>query len=171
MKVFKILLLTLLISCQGTKKNEVQSTEVEKKHSQTAIKERDINMLNQYSHTYVPMKIDFSDNDTLNSFDLDYIFNSKKYEDKKELKDGISSIFLLKLYLHHIKDHNQGFDLLSMRKKEAKYLIDYFLKSNGKDSTEEFINTAYPYNVLKDKGVNNKEIEKIINDIKIETEE
>lgn len=169
MKIILITLLTSLLSCCQEAKKDGLPTLNDKNAKKTILKkERDINMLRNYSHTYTPEKIDFSDNDTLNSFDLDYIFNSEQYRSQKKLKDDISNIFLLKLYLHHLKNHNQGFDLLSMRKKEAKYMIDYYLFSNNKDTTAEFINTAYPFTSLDGKDIGNKEIRDLVKEIQIE---
>lgn len=131
-------------------------------------KERDILILKKYAQNYSTDKIDLSQNDSLNEFDLDFIFNDDTYIEEKEFKDYISNTILLKQYLFHLKKSNQGYDLMSMRKGQVKFMIDYFLKSNELDTNVEFLNSGYPYEILNKKKDINSDIKNIIEEIEKE---
>lgn len=76
-------------------------------------------------------------------------------------------MFLLKLYLFHLKKSHHGYDLLSMRKGQAQFIIDYFIKSNNIESGIEMLNSGYPYILLsKSKQRKGKEIQDLIKKIK-----
>lgn len=125
---------------------------------------RNINDLISFAYEYKPSAINLSKNEGLNSFDIDYIFNSAEYKDKKNDKDDITNIILLKQYLFHLKNSHQGFDLLSMRKGQAKNLIDYFLQQNNIQN-QEFVNSGYPYILLSEKETDNTVINNVILEI------
>lgn len=161
---FYILFLLVLYSCNGKvadEKNVITEEEV-------ITKERDILKFKNYVQNYSTDKIDLSQNDSLNEFDLNFIFNDDIYIEEKELKDYISNTILLKQYLFHLKKSNQGYDLMSMRKGQAKFIIDYFLKSNQLDTNIEFLNSGYPYEILSKKDKINMDIKNIIEEIEKE---
>lgn len=156
--------LLVLYSCNGKvadEKNVITEEEV-------ITKERDILKFKNYVQNYSTDKIDLSQNDSLNEFDLNFIFNDDIYIEEKELKDYISNTILLKQYLFHLKKSNQGYDLMSMRKGQAKFIIDYFLKSNQLDTNIEFLNSGYPYEILSKKDKINMDIKNIIEEIEKE---
>lgn len=124
--------------------------------------------LKNYARNYNANKIDLSQNDSLNHFDLKFIFNDDIYSEKKEIKDYISNTILLKQYLFHLKNSNQGYDLMSMKKGQAKFIIDYFFKSNKLDTNIEFLNSGYPYEILDKEENINIDIKHIIEEIKKE---
>ncbi|MHA3786609.1 hypothetical protein ACX0HA_00250 [Flavobacterium hauense] len=132
----------------------IHAKEVDSKDT-IATLNRDINDLKAYALRYEPISIDFSENDTLNMFDLEYIYSRR---DKESIghNDDIANIMLLKLYLSHLKKYHQGYDLISMRRGQAKYIIDYYVKLNGIDTTVEMYNTGHIYKTIKTKKNNSR---------------
>ncbi|QMU64853.1 MAG: hypothetical protein GKR88_11495 [Flavobacteriaceae bacterium] len=120
------------------------------------------------SKNYVPNQIDLSEIDFLENFNIASIFNDKKNDKSK--KDLIVNYLFLKQYLYHLKKANQGYNLYSMKKGKAKFLIEYFLQSNNiAEHSEGFINSAVAYNVLKkDKSITNSDILSLISKIEAE---
>lgn len=161
---FYILLLLVLYSCNGKVADEKKAIIIE----EVITEERNILKLKDYAQNYNANKIDLSQNDSLNEFDLNFTFNDDIYIEEKELKDYISNTILLKQYLFHLKKSNQGYDLMSMRKGQAKFIIDYFLKSNQLDTNIEFLNSVYPYEILRKKDKINMDIKNIIEEIEKE---
>lgn len=127
---------------------------------------RNVVDLKTYALRYEPKTIDFSVNDTLNAFDLKYIY-SKYDKESIEQNDEITNILLLKLYLSHLKDYHQGYDLLSMRRGQAKYIIEYYFQSNGIDTTAEMYNTGSVYEIVKAKK-NSITVNKLLRNIERE---
>jgi hypothetical protein len=129
---------------------------------------KSIESLRQFAYKYEPSKIDFSANKQLDSFDINFILNSKDHSDHGTLKDDITNILLLKQYLFHLTKYKQGYDLLAMRKGQAKYIIDYFLNNNNLKN-QEFVNSGQPYIILKKKNIRNELIKELL--LKIERQE
>ena len=165
MRLFGYIILVILItSCYKNKK----ANDVEKKQDIEQIKNKNIDDLEKKVLNYVPTDIDISRLDLLENFDIKYIFNNDEYSDNKKYK--ISSLILLKYYLYHLKNCNQGYDIKQMRNKNAKIVIDYFLDKNNVDLSKEFINSSVAFNILKkDKSITDKDILKIISEIKHES--
>jgi len=113
------------------------------------MKEKNIDSLKSFAINFSLSKIDLNEHIELNKFDINFILNSNEYEKENILKDKVLNLILCKLYLYHIENYHQGYDLLSMRKNEAKYLIDYFMVSHKIDKNKiEFLNSARPYDLL-----------------------
>lgn len=110
---------------------------------------------------YQPNEIDFSKNATLNEFDLEYIFTGEELKNQDSLRNEIANILLLKQYLFHLSNHNQGFDLLSMRKGQAKFVIDYFLSKHNIDMDAEMVNSGLPYEILKGDSIQSKQVQEL----------
>lgn len=160
MNIYKTImygLIYLLIGCTSNKKNEfkpILKYKTEKEYSQdkdTSLLFKD-DKLKKFALTYESESIDVSKdiNDTLELFldgniHADYIIDSL-YE--------ISKIILLKSYLYHLKRANQGYDLYTMRKGKAKYLIDIYLNRNNIDTIGEFLNSGIVWKLEKEKKNN-----------------
>lgn len=140
-------------------------------HNTRTIQKQDLNKniydLEKYSRHYQPSKIDFSDNKKLNAFDLRYIY-SKELDKEDSLRNEIADILLLKQYLFHLSNCNQGYDLLSMIKGQAKFIIDYFLTKHNLIIGLEMLNSGHPYTILKMNKNQSKEVNDLCKKIEIE---
>lgn len=83
-------------------------------------------------------------------------------------KDFVVNVILLKLYLYHLKRANQGYNLITMRNGNAKFIIDYFFKENSISTDEEFVNSAVAYNLMKKDTLNSAIINELMNSIESE---
>lgn len=127
-----------------------------------------INELLLDTKEYKPSTVDLSKEEFLNDYDIESILEANDNSESK--KDLIVNLILLKQYLYHLRNSNQGYDLKSMMKNNAKPIIDYFLKRNEIDSSLEFINSAVAYNILKkDKSITNRDLMGLI--VKIDNED
>lgn len=161
-KFLILLFVCFLISCQKNNKTvEKAKSEIMSSSKQENLI-KDILKFDKYASSYEPNKIDFSDNKDLNNFDLNFIYNNDEYKNEEMLKQHITNVLLLKQYLFHLTNYNQGYNLLTMRNAQAKFIINYFLDSNKISSEKEFINSGYPYELLKDKKITDKEIAELI---------
>lgn len=143
-------------------------TPEEKSQSKGAviILSRNVHDLKAYALDYKPTEIDFSENDTLNMFDLKYIY-SRRDKESIEYNNDIANIMLLKLYLSHLKNYHQGYDLISMRRGQVKYIIDYYFQTNKIDTISEMYNTGSVYEIVKAKK-NSITVNKLLRNIERE---
>ncbi len=160
----KYLIIAIMLMCFTACQNKA-SVDHPKQVKDTQLN-RSLQNFQDFVYNYHPAEIDLSKNKGLSNFDIDYIFNSAQYKDQVAEKNNIAAIVLLKQYLFHLKNYHQGYDLLSMRKGQAKYLIDYFLKIEHIEN-KEFVNSGEPYR-LGQKTQNNKYISSLIREIKRE---
>lgn len=154
-----ILLVLTFFSCKEEKKEVIS----QKEESIVVQKNKDLDSLLSVVDTFVPNKIDLSEYEFLDNFDIDFILKNQEFS--KDKKDKVVNVLLLKEYLFHLRNSNQGYDLKSMMKGNSESIINYFLENNGIDASQEFINSAVAFNILKEKNVIDKDVQNIIVDI------
>lgn len=160
----KIVLLLCIVFLAGCQKEQ----KVEQKQEKSKLN-RDIIQLKYFASSYQPKEINISKNTDLQGFDMEYIFSDKSYLELKNLKDEIVTVILLKQYLYHISNAHQGYDLLQMRKGQAKYIIDYYIKAYKIEPNTEMLNSGYIYDQISStKKTYRSEITDLIAKIKIE---
>lgn len=152
-----LLIALFLISAVGCQK---QAAEESPQGIKDTHLNRSLQDFKRFADEYQPSEIDISKNESLSRFDVAYILESG------EEVDDIVYIILLKQYLFHLGKYHQGYDLLSMRKGQAKHLVNYFLEQNH-ITGEEFVNSAMPYVIIKAQGSTNK----LINDLLMRIEQ
>lgn len=110
---------------------------------------------------FQPNEIDLSRNQFLHDESLINFLSDELIS--KDDREYVVNVILLKLYLYHLQQANQGYNLLTMRNNEnAKAIIDYFFEQNSISINQEFVNSAVAYNLLKDKTIKDD----IINELK-----
>ena len=123
--------------------------------------------------SYFPSKIDIYKeiNDTLNTLNFSNYFSKLNDLQKYEL----SKTLLLKTYLFHLKESNQGYDIKPMRKGAIKLIIDNFIQNNKIDTSDfsnaqSRIDSGDIYEIEKIKKQKNKINDSLIKQIAIEKE-
>jgi hypothetical protein len=123
--------------------------------------------LEKVADRFEPKSIDFSRdlNVLLTDISIDYIFQSNIVDSVAE----IGKVILLKGYLYHLKRANQGYDLYTMRKGKTKKIIDCYLLTNEIDTSGEFLNSGFVWEIERSKS-NNHKVKDIVEAINVEKE-
>lgn len=161
------LLSITLLSCYPQEKEGITSTEA----SSLQLSHNGIYSLEKLAENYEPSTIDLSvemEKYLLNSDLIHEIHNS----DEDSVINRVMNLFLLKQYIYHLQNANQGYDLLRMRKGKAKIIIDQFIQANGIAVDSEFLNSAIPYILIKrsDLYANDTLMVELMKEIKLEEE-
>jgi hypothetical protein len=121
--------------------------------------------LKKFALSFVPKSIDISTDikDSISFYCINKLYKPQTIDSLLE----ISKILLLKLYLHHLQRANQGYDLYTMRRGEARKIIDLYLIKNNIDTIGEFLNSGIVWEIEKNK-INNSQVNKIISEIENE---
>lgn len=142
MKTLSIILnLIILSSCHGNIKADVKTPALDTITPKLCNADYD-SILIKYSNNFTATEIDLNKclSKELSSFLLET--DTICLEKQKEYKNFIANV-LAKLYNHHLKCCNQGYDLLGMKNGAANIIIHYFQKTAGYNTANlEMLNSG-----------------------------
>lgn len=172
--VFYLLIFILFWSCQ--KRNQ------KKKEYNIGKKENVLNICNDSiikvydslfsirSEKFNPNNIDFDESiksdQQLNHFiDSLKVYDTCFYENNE--RNNFITILILKQYKFHLENYHQGYDLLSMDKNNAGYVIDKYLSILDKKKNDlEMLNSGYIVEYLnRSKNKKNRTQKSLLDDI------
>lgn len=133
-------LLLLIMGCECSNNHINNPANVDGIEPSSTINQRLLSTGYSFQPKYIELEdAIYSDSSTISLFrdiPLSILRQQKEY-------NNFLVIILLKLYYFHILQGNQGYDLISMKKKEAAILIDDFCSLARVDSNIEMLNSAY----------------------------
>ncbi len=149
MKKVLILILILFSSCESkNEKDTIKSNDLNKnvtfKETKSNVlsneelkkNSKDLEKILKSAYNYNPTSVTFRLDDSLNSYDLKYLFQNTNSD--IEIKDEISKILLLKLlkfqYERSQHSYNVYNDLGDCCSENAKSIIKHYLKRNNIDT-------------------------------------
>lgn len=171
MKYFFFILtcsLGFLFSCSESQQKPKQVASVTQQVNTTDCKENYDSMLLVISNEFEPKSINL--NNSISSKASSFILNvDTNCLRKQSMYDTFIAIILAKLYSHHLKCCNQGYDLLSMKEGAAKVIIVEFEKMAGYDKKPnlEFLNSGKIVNYINSQPdlQKNLEIQSLLKEI------
>ena len=170
MRIFICLLILLqgFLGCgNNTNSNSLRQKETSFKADCDSLQYDSV--LIAYSLEFEPNNINL-DSSLKQNIEIDSFLTKtdKKCLDRQSNLNYFICTFLLKQYYFHLVNYHQGYDLLSMKTGNAKYIIESFEKLSKLESNLEMLNSRYviDYITATEMLKNDKSIMKLVNKIK-----
>lgn len=172
MKIFIFLFLVVLLQgflgCENKTNNDL-SGQKEISFKSKCDSSEYANILIAYSLEFDPNNVNL-DSSLKQNIEIDSFLTKtdKKCLDRQSNLNYFICILLLKQYYFHFVNYHQGYDLLSMKTGNAKYVIESFQKLSKLNTNLEMLNSRYVIDYINATEIlkNDKSIMQLVNKIK-----